>query len=132
MIIIVAKTKQNRPANAVVVNFGVSFRHLNVTENTANPNEDVIPNANPIKEVSALFPTAIIPIPIVAIKIDIQTFREIFSFKNKKAIKAAKKGIAARHSNVIAALVFVIENIKQIIAIPRPDPPMRPEIPILK
>ena len=53
MIIIVAKTKQNRPANAIVVNFGVSFRHLNVTENTANPNEDVIPNANPIKEVSA-------------------------------------------------------------------------------
>ena len=38
MIIIVAKTiAQNKPANAVVVNFGVSFRHLNVTENTANP-----------------------------------------------------------------------------------------------
>ena len=109
MIIIVAKTKQNSPANAVVVNFGVSFRHLNVTENTANPNEDVIPNANPIKEVSALFPTAIIPIPIVAIKIDIQTFREIFSFKNKKANKAVKKGIAARQSRVIAALVLVIE-----------------------
>ena len=132
MIIIVAKTKQNRPANAVVVNFGVSFRHLNVTENTANPNDDVIPKAKPTKEVSALFPTAIIPIPIVAIKIDIQTFKEIFSFKNKKANKAAKKGIAARQSNVIAALVFVIENIKVIIAIPNPDPPIRPDKPIFK
>ena len=52
--------------------------------------------------------------------------------KNKKANKAVKKGIAAKHNKVIAALVLVIENIKQIIAIPRPDPPIKPEIPILK
>ena len=77
-------------------------------------------------------PIAIIAIPIVAIIIDIQTFKVIFSLKNKKANKAVKKGIAAKHNNVIAALVLVIENIKQIIAIPRPDPPIKPEIPILK
>ena len=47
-------------------------------------------------------------------------------------VKAAKKGIAARHSNVIAALVFVIENIKVIIAIPNPDPPISPDKPIFK
>ena len=132
MIIIVAKTKQNRPANAVVVNFGVSFRHLNVTENTENPIEDVIPKANPIRDASDVFPTAIIPIPIVAITIEIQTFKEIFSFKNKKASKAVKNGIAAKQSRVIAALVFVIENIKEIIAIPSPEPPIKPEKPILK
>ena len=33
----VAKTKQNSPAIATVVNFGVSFLHLRVTENTEKP-----------------------------------------------------------------------------------------------
>ena len=123
--------KQKNPANAVVVNFGVSLRHLKLTENTANPIEDVIPKTKPIKDASDVLPTAIIPIPIVAINIDIQTFKEIFSFKNKKASKAVKNGIAAKQSRVIAALVFVIENIKEIIAIPSPEPPIKPEIPIL-
>ena len=123
--------KQKNPANAVVVNFGVSLRHLKLTENTANPIEDVIPKTNPIKDASDVLPTAIIPIPIVAINIDIQTFKEIFSFKNRKASKAVKNGIAAKQSKVIAALVFVIENIKEIIAIPSPEPPIKPEIPIL-
>ena len=88
--------KQKNPANAVVVNFGVSLRHLKPTENTANPIEDVIPKTKPIKDASDVLPTAIIPIPIVAINIDIQTFKEIFSFKNKKANNAVKKGIAAK------------------------------------
>ena len=123
--------KQKKPANAVVVNFGVSLRHLKLTENTANPIEDVIPKTKPIKDASDVLPTAIIPIPIVAINIDIQTFKEIFSFKNRKASKAVKNGIAAKQSRVIAALVFVIENIKEIIAIPSPEPPIKPEIPIL-
>ena len=116
----------------MVVNFGVSFRHLSVTEKTANPIEEVNPKTNPINDVSEVFPIAIIPIPIVAMMIEIQTFKEIFSFKNKKASKAVKKSIAAKQSKVIAALVFVIENIKEIIAIPRPEPPIKPEIPILK
>lgn len=124
--------KQKNPANAVVVNFGVSLRHLKLTENTANPIEDVIPKTNPIKDASDVLPTAIIPIPIVAINIDIQTFKEIFSLKNKKARSAVKKGIAAKHNKVIAALVFVIENMKEIIATPRPDPPIKPDKPILK
>ena len=124
--------KQKNPAKAVVVNFGVSLRHLKVTENTEKPTEDVIPNTNPTNDVSVLLPTAIIPIPTVAIIIEIQTFREIFSLKNKKASKAVKNGIAAKHNKVIAALVLVIENIKQIIAIPSPDPPIKPDKPILK
>ena len=123
--------KQKNPANAVVVNFGVSLRHLKLTENTAKPIEDVIPKTNPTNDASDVLPTAIIPIPIVAINIDIQTFKEIFSFKNRKASKAVKNGIAAKQSRVIAALVFVIENIKEIIAIPSPEPPIKPEIPIL-
>ena len=108
-IIIVANTKQNKPAIATVVNFGVSFLHLNVTENTEKPIEEVIPNINPINEFFSVLPIAIIIIPIVARKIEIQTFKEIFSFKNKKANKAVKNGIAAKHNNVIAALVLVIE-----------------------
>ena len=101
--------KQNRPATATVVNLGVSFLNLSVTENIEKPIEDVIPKINPNKEFFSLLPMAMIIIPTVAIKIDIQTLKLIFSFKNKKANKAVKKGIAAKHKSVIAALVFVIE-----------------------
>ena len=68
-IIRVAKIKQNNPATATVVNLGVSFLHLKVTEKTEKPIEDVIPKINPIKEFFSVFPTAIIIIPIVAIKL---------------------------------------------------------------
>ena len=122
--------KQNKPATATVVNFGVSLLHLNVTEKTEKPTEEVIPNINPAKEFFSLFPSAIMTIPIVAMKIEIQTFKEIFSFKNKNANKAVKKGIAAKHKSVIAALVFVIEYINEIIAIPKPTPPKSPDLPI--
>ena len=42
--------KQNKPATATVVNFGVSFLHLSDTENIENPIEDVIPNIKPMIE----------------------------------------------------------------------------------
>ena len=57
---------------------------------------------------------------------------EIFSFKNKNPNKAVINGIAARHSKVIAAVVLVIDHINVIIAVPRPIPPIRPDIPTLK
>ena len=104
-----AKIKQNNPEKATVVNFGVSFFHLNVTEKIENPIEDVRPNINPTKDFSPVLPIAIINIPIEAKMIEIQTLSEILSLKNKNASKAVKKGIAAKQSNVTAALVFVIE-----------------------
>ena len=82
-MIIDAKTKQNNPATATVVNLGVSFLHLSVTENTEKPIDEVIPKRKPIKELFSVLPTAMIIIPTVAIKIDTHTFNEIFSFKNK-------------------------------------------------
>ena len=108
-IIIVANTKQKKPAKATVVNFGVSFLHLRVTEKTEKPIEEVKPNTKPINDFSPVLSRAIIIIPIVAIIIDIQTLREIFSLKNKKANNAVKKGIAAKQSKVTAALVLVME-----------------------
>ena len=108
-IIKVAKIKQNKPATATVVNLGVSFLHLNETEKAEKPIDEVMPKINPTKEFVSLFPTAIIIIPTVAIKIEIHTFIEILSFKNKNASKAVKKGIAAKQSKVIAAEVLVIE-----------------------
>ncbi len=104
-----ANTKQNKPAKATVVNFGVSFLHLRVTEKTEKPIDEVKPNTKPIKDFSPLLPSAMIIIPIVAIIIDTQTLREIFSLKNKNANNAVKKGIAAKQSKVTAALVLVIE-----------------------
>mgnify|MGYP001325372150 CR=1 FL=1 len=59
-IIIVANTKQKKPAKATVVNFGVSFLHLRVTEKTEKPIEDVKPNTKPINDFSPVFPIAII------------------------------------------------------------------------
>ena len=109
MINIDEKITQKNPAKATVVNFGVSFLHLNDTEKTEKPIEAVRPNTNPIKDFSLVLPSAIINIPAVAIIIEIQTFKEIFSFKNKKANNAVKKGIAAKQSNVTAALVLVME-----------------------
>ena len=47
-------------------------------------------------------------IPIVAVIIEIHTLKEICSFKNMKASNAVKKGIAAKHNKVMAAVVFVI------------------------
>ena len=122
--------KQNNPEMATVVNFGVSFFHLNVTENIEKPIDEVIPKIKPITEFFYVLPNAIIIIPIVASNIEIQTLKLIFSFRNKKASNAVKKGIAAKHNKVIAADVLVIEYIKEIIAIPRPIPPNSPDIPI--
>ena len=102
-------TKQNNPAIATVVNLGVSFLHLNVTEKTENPIDESIPKIKPTTELDPVLPSAIIIIPTVAIIIEIQTFNEIFSFRNKKARSAVKKGIAAKQSRVIAAVVLVIE-----------------------
>ena len=104
-----AKIKQKKPEKATVVNFGVSVLHLKVTEKTENPIDDNIPKINPITELDPELPKAIIIIPTVAINIEIQTFSEIFSLRNKKASSAVKKGIPARQSKVIAAEVFVIE-----------------------
>ena len=64
--------------------------------------------------------------------IEIQTVIEIFSFKNKKPKRAVINGIDAKQSNVIAAVVFVIDQIKVIIAVPNPIPPIVPETPTLK
>ena len=127
-----ATIKQKKPAKATVVNFGVSFFHLKVTEKTEKPIEDVIPNISPSKEALSVFPNAIIINPTVAIKMAIQTLMDILSFKNKKPSNAVKKGIAAKQSKVIAALVFVIEKMNVIMAIPRPVPPIAPDKPIFK
>ena len=123
----VATVKQKKPAKATVVNLGVSFLHLNETENTENPIEEVIPKTSPTNDALPVFPKAIITIPTVAINIAIQTFKEILSLKNKNPNNAVKNGIAAKHNKVTAALVFVIEYIKEIIAIPKPVPPTTPE-----
>ena len=124
--------QQNKPAIATVVNFGVSFLHRRETENTENPKAEAKPNNNPKKEFDPVVSIAIIPIPKVAINIDIHTFIDISSFKNKKPKRAVIKGIAAKHKRVIAAVVLVIDHINVVIAIPKPIPPIKPEIPTLK
>ena len=124
--------KQKNPANATVVNLGVSFLHLRETEKIEKPNAEIRPKISPCNVFFSELSNAIIHMPIVAIIIAIHTVNEIFSFKNKKPNKAVIKGIAASQSKVIAAVVFVIDQINVIIAVPRPIPPIIPEIPILK
>ena len=131
-ITIVDTNAQNKPATETVVNFGVSFLHLNETEKTEKPVAEIKPNSKPNKDPSLVFPKAIITMPIAATIIETQTLSEIFSLKNKKPNNAVINGMAARHNNVIAALVCVIDQIKVIIAVPSPIPPVIPEKPIFK
>ncbi len=64
--------------------------------------------------------------------IEIQTVIEIFSFKNKKPKRAVINGIDAKQSNVIAAVVLVIDHIKVIMAVASPAAPKIPDNPIFK
>ena len=124
--------KQNKPAKATVVNLGVSFLHLNETEKIENPTADARPNNKPLIDPKEELPIAMITTPMDATNIAIQTLIDIFSFKNKKPNKAVIKGIAAKHNNVIATVVFVMDQIKVILAVPSPIPPIIPDIPIFK
>ena len=124
--------QQNKPAIATVVNLGVSFLHLNETEKIENPTADARPNIKPLIVPKEELPIAMITTPMDATNIAIQTLTDIFSFKNKKPNKAVIKGIAAKHNNVIAAVVFVMDQIKVIIAVPSPMPPIVPDIPIFE
>ena len=130
IMIINENKKQNNPAIATVVNLGVSFLHLKLTENTENPIDDIIPNISPNIEVVALLSKAIIIIPVVAINIEIHTLIDICSFKNKKPSNAVMKGIDAKHKRVTATEVLVTDNINVIMPIPKPIPPTTPETPI--
>ena len=121
---------QNKPAIATVVNLGVSFLHLKDTEKTEKPSAEASPNNNPNNVPVEKLPIAMTIIPIDANTIAIHTLKEIFSCKNKKPKKAVINGIAARHSKVTAAEVLVIDQIKDIIAIPKPVPPIKPDQPI--
>ena len=131
-IMIVDTMAHKKPAKATVVNFGVSFLHLNETEKTENPTAETIPNDNPNKELLFKSPNAIITMPIAATIIATQTFNVIFSFKNKKPNNAVMNGMEAKQRSVIAALVCVIDHMNVIIAQPKPVPPTIPENPILK
>ena len=124
--------KQNKPPIATVVNLGVSFLQRNVTEKIENPKADTKPKINPGNVFFSVFSKDIIIIPIAAVKIAIHTVKEIFSFKNKNPNKAVMKGIAAKHNKLTAAVVFVIDQMNVIIAVPSPIPPINPEIPILR
>ena len=124
--------QQNKPAIATVVNFGVLFFHLKVTEKIEKPNAEASPKRRPENVFFSTFPKAITVIPNAATKIEIHTVIEIFSFKNIKPRRAVINGIAAKHNNVTAADVLEIDQINVIIAIPRPIPPIIPEIPIFK
>ena len=128
----VENKKQNKPAIATVVNLGVFFLHLKETENIEKPNDYARPKINPAKVLLPVLLKAIIITPIQAINIAAHTLIDIFSFKNKKPNNAVINGIAAKHKSVTAAVVCVIDQIKVIIAVPNPIPPIRPEIPTLR
>ena len=75
------KIAQNKPAIATVVNFGVSFLHLNETEKIENPNADISPTSNPNNVPILLLFDAIKKIPIAAIIIAVNVVIEIFSLR---------------------------------------------------
>ena len=70
--------KQNNPANATVVNFGISFLHLSETEKIEKPNAEISPNTNPGKVFFSELSKAIIQIPAAATIIATHTVRDFF------------------------------------------------------
>ena len=114
-----------------MVNLGVSFLHLNETEKTEKPSADASPNIKPLIDPKEELPIAMTTMPADATNIATQTLADIFSFKNKKPNKAVIKGIAAKYNNVIAAVVFVMDQIKVIFAVPSPIPPIIPDLSLI-
>ena len=125
------KPPPTKPATATVVNFGVPFFHLKETEKIAKPNADKRPLTKPNSVPILLLSKAMYIIPEAAITIAIRVVLEIFSFKKKYPKIAAIKGIAAIIRRVTAAEVWVIDKTKVILQVPKPTPPINPEIPIL-
>ena len=77
-IIIYAETPaQIKPARETVVNCGVSFLHLSEIEKIEKPIAETKPNKSPIVDPKEALPKAIMPKPIVAVKMAIQTFKDI-------------------------------------------------------
>ena len=124
------KVAQNSPATATVVKVGVFFLHLKETEKIEKPNEDKRPINKPNKVPTYILVKAIKIIPIAAITIDIKVIIETFSLRKIYPNIAVINGIAANIKSVTAAVVWVIDHIKHIIAIPRDMPPIIPEAPI--
>ena len=91
--IISENKKQNKPATATVVNFGVSFFHRKLTVKIENPNAETSPKIRPMNVFCVELSKAIIIMPKVATIIDIQTVKEILSFKNKKPKRAVIKAL---------------------------------------
>ena len=127
----IATIEQKIPAIATVVNFGVFFLHLRETVNPAKPNDESNPFNKPNKVPSILLSNDIKIIPPAATVIAINVVFEIFSFKKTYAKIAATKGWVASIIIVMAAVVDVIERIKEMLAIPRLIPPTNPDKPIL-
>ena len=124
------KIAQNRPATATVVKVGVFFLHLKETEKIENPNDDKRPIAKPNNVPTYLLVKAIKVIPIAAIAIEVKVMAETFSLRKIYPNMAVINGIAANIKSVTAAVVWVIDHIKHIMAMPRDIPPIIPEAPI--
>ena len=125
--------KQNAPILGPETPLDISLdKAIELLSNKKKPKAEIRPNTSPSNVFFSELSKAIIHMPIVAIIIAIHTVSEIFSFRNKKPSSAVMKGIAAKQSKVMAAVVLVIDHIKVIIAVPSPMPPIRPDIPTLK
>jgi len=123
--------KQNNPPNDTVVNFGVSFFHLNVTAKIAKPTDDISPHIIPKKSLKSVLLYVIKIIPMDAMIIEIQVVVETLSLRKMYARIAVINGITANIKSVFAAVVLVNDQIKPIAAKAIPKPPKHPDKPIL-
>ena len=119
------------PPNDTVVSFGTFFLQRRETVNPAKAEDEINPLIKPNSVPVSLLSKDIKIIPEAAIIMANNVLFEIFSFKKIYASKAAIKGIAPNIIKVTAAVVVVIENTNEILAIPRHVPPIKPEKPIL-
>ena len=126
LIIIITKEiiAQNNPANETVVKVGVLLFHLKETEPTEKPKADKRPANKPNKVPIWLLLKAIKIIPAAAKIIAIKVVKETFSLRKIYPRIAVINGIAANINRVTAAEVWVIDQIKPIKAVAKPNPPI--------
>ena len=124
MIITKEIIAQKNPANATVVKVGVLLFHLKETEPIEKPKADKRPADKPNNVPILLLLKAIKIIPTAAKIIAVKVVKETFSLRKIYPKIAVINGIAANIKRVTAAEVWVIDQIKPIKAVAKPNPPI--------
>ena len=82
-----------------MVNLGVSFLHLSVTEKTEKPIDEVIPKTKPIKEFFSVLPKAIIPTDLYGQSVDLERLEALAEKYGVALVVDSAESLGAEYSS---------------------------------